>query len=391
MQQVHGHLLRLPGGGAVADGDMLDAMPFDHGGKGVDAGSTLLFAVGGVNYRGIQYFPCGVHHRHLAAHPVAGVQPHGHLALHRWGHKERFQIQREIVNSPLGGSVCQRSTGLGLHTRLQKPVIAVGDGRTQEGFVFCTRTDHALGDLIQSKFPIQGKGNLQKSFLLTPIDSQDLMPLQAGYRLGEVIVQAINAVLFLYGLRAQTSAPLDSLPELLPVLSTVADLFGYDVRSAGQSVFDRADAFFFVKVGCCQRGRIFLRLKEDRHTQRLQPLFFRDGSSGAPLRAIGAIDVLQGRECLRLVDLGAQLRAQLVLLVDEAADLLPPLLQAAHVFQPLLQGAKGFVIHRPMGFLAVAGNEGNRIALVQEIDDVLYRLCGFVQFLRYAFCDAVHN
>ena len=249
VQQIHGHLLRLPGGGAVAYGNMLDAMLFDHGGKGVDAGCTLLFAVGRIDHRGIQYFPCGVHHCHLAAHPVAGVQPHGHLALHRRSHEKGFQIQREIVDSPLGGSVCQRSTGLGLHARLQKPVIAVSDGRTQEGFIFCSRTHHALGDLIQSQFPIQGKGNLQKSFLLAPVDGQDLMPLQAGYRLGEVIVQAINAVLFLYRLCAQTSAPLDSLPELLPVLGTVADLFGYDVRSTGQSVFDRADAFFFVEVG----------------------------------------------------------------------------------------------------------------------------------------------
>ena len=71
--KLHGHLLGLPGGGAVADGDMGHAVAADEGGEGLDAGLLLPLAVGGVDHRSVQHLAGAVHHRHLAPHAVARV------------------------------------------------------------------------------------------------------------------------------------------------------------------------------------------------------------------------------------------------------------------------------------------------------------------------------
>ena len=390
-EEIHRHLLRFPGGGAVADGDMLHPVPGDQGGQGIDAGGPLLFPVGGVDHGGIQHLAGGIHHRHLAAHAVARVQAHGHLPLHRGRHEQGFQIQCEVMDRPLRGGLRQGRPGLRLHAGLQQAVVSVRDGGPEEGLVPGAGLHHAPGDLLQGQIPVQGQRYLQEALLLPPVHGQDLMPLQPGNGLGKIVVQPIDAVLLLRGGGAQAPPLLDGLPQALPVLRRIAHLLRQDIRSSGQGVLRRGDSLLRIHVLFRQGGGVLLRLEQDRHGQRLQSLLPGDGSPGAPLGAVGTVQVLQGGKGLRLVDLGAQLRAELVLLVDESADLLPPLLQAAQVFQPFLQGPEGLVVHGPVGLLAVPGDEGDGVPLVQQVDDVLHRPGGFVQFLCNAFCDPVHG
>ena len=58
----------------------------------VMASLPLPRTVGGVDHRGVQHLSGAVHHRHLTAHAVAGVQSHGHPALHRGLHQQGLQI-----------------------------------------------------------------------------------------------------------------------------------------------------------------------------------------------------------------------------------------------------------------------------------------------------------
>jgi len=69
----------------------------------------------------------------------------------------------------------------------------------------------------------------------------------------------------------------------------------------------------------------------------------------------------------------------------------PALLKAAEVSQPLLQGAEGGVVHGAVELFAVAGDEGDGIALVQQLNHVGHVLGGFVQFLGELFDDRVHR
>ena len=86
--QLHRHLLRLPAGGAVADGNMLYIVLFDHIIQRSDGFLLLPLAVGGIDHRGVQHLAGAVYHRHFTAHAVAGVQAHGDLTLDRGLHEQ---------------------------------------------------------------------------------------------------------------------------------------------------------------------------------------------------------------------------------------------------------------------------------------------------------------
>jgi len=90
--ELHGRLLRLPAGRSIADGDVLHpVLPHQLGQPG-NGLLPLPRTVGGVDHRGVQHLSGAVHHRHLTAHAVAGVQSHGHPALHRGLHQQGLQI-----------------------------------------------------------------------------------------------------------------------------------------------------------------------------------------------------------------------------------------------------------------------------------------------------------
>ena len=82
-------------------------------------------------------------------------------------------------------------------------------------------------------------------------------------------------------------------------------------------------------------------------------------------------------------------RSQLYL--ERFFDFLPALLQIAQVFQPLCQFAKQLVVHGPGLFLAVPGDKGDGVSPVLQVDNILHRLGGLVQFLSDSQRDPVHG
>ena len=89
---LHRHLLGLPAGGAVANGDVLHVVLLHQGGE---LGNGLLLAplpVGGIDHGGVQHLARGVDDCHLAPHAVAGIQAHGHMALHRGLHQQGLEV-----------------------------------------------------------------------------------------------------------------------------------------------------------------------------------------------------------------------------------------------------------------------------------------------------------
>ena len=69
----------------------------------------------------------------------------------------------------------------------------------------------------------------------------------------------------------------------------------------------------------------------------------------------------------------AKLLRQLALAFDAADDLFLSLLEAAEVFQPLLQCPQGGIIHAAMGFLSVSCNKRDCISFIDQCDDVFHR------------------
>ena len=132
-QQLHRHGLRLPGGGAVADGQVLYLVLAHEGGQGGDGLLLFSFAEGGIDHAGVQHLAGGIHHGHLAAVAVAGVKAHGDEALHRRLHQQRLQIQGEIVDGTLAGPVGELTAYLPLDGGEDQPVIGILRRGTDEG------------------------------------------------------------------------------------------------------------------------------------------------------------------------------------------------------------------------------------------------------------------
>ena len=393
MDQLHRHLLRLPAGGAVADGDVLHAVLPNQLGQGGDGLFLLPLAVGGVDHGGVQHLARAVHHRYLAAHPVPRVQAHGGLALHRGLHQQGLQIQGELADSPLVRLVRQGGAGLPLQGGKDQAVVGVLRRGLDKFHGGAAGDDHVPPDGLEGPVPVQLHMDLQKALLLPPVDGQDLVALESGEGLGEVVVQPVDGVLLHRRLGAELPLPLQQGTEGLAEGGVVADGLGDDVGGAGKGVLRRLHALFAVHVFCrlCQRGRAVRPLGEQHLRQGRKTLFPGNGGPGAALLLVGAVQVLHLRQRPGGVDGERQLFRQLALLLDGLLHRLPALRQVPQVLEPLLQIPQGGVVHGAVELLAVPGDEGDGVALVQKVHHVFHVAGVFVQFRCQLLDDVLHG
>ena len=155
----------------------------------------------------------------------------------------------------------------------------------------------------------------------------------------------------------------------LTQLGLLAELFGQDVAGAQQGVGGRGH----LAVGVDEVGRPGVQIGagrrgfEDFAGQRLQAA--RTGQRGQRLllRLVRQIQVFQplgrgGRE-----NLLGQLFGQFALRLDRAEDGLLAVGQQTHLGQPSLNLADLLLIQPPRLVLAVAGDEGNGVPLVEQL------------------------
>ena len=209
------------------------------------------------------------------------------------------------------------------------------------------------------------------------------MPLETGEGLGEIVVQAVDGVLLHSGGAAEKTVFHQKLPQALAQLRVIGDLLSDDVAGARQRVL--RGLYAFLRVDILGRGLQGLRavrsLGEEEICQGFQSALLRYGGPGAALLLVGAVQVFHLCQGLCAVNGGGQLLRQLALVSDGGLHRLPPLLKAPKVLKPLFQGSEGGVVHGAMEFLAVTGNEGNGVSLVQEAHHVFHVFRPLVQLL----------
>ena len=368
-QQLHSHLLRLPGGGAVADGDARHAVAADKARQDGDALRLFPLPVGGIDHGGVQHLSGGVHHRHLTPHAVARIQAHGHPALYRRLHQQGPEIQGKVVDGPLAGLIREGIADLPLQGGVQEPVIGVLRHGLHELHGPGSGPHHRPAEQGQGLIPVSDHDGLQSPLPLPPVDGQDLVALEAGDGLGEVVVEPVDRVL-LRGRLAHQLTPLEhQLPEALADGRVVADGLGDDVAGPLECVGQGLHALLRIHVGRSRfRGiRAVRPLGEEELRQGLQAPLPGHGGTGAALGLVGAVQVLHLRQGHGRGNSVRQSLRQLALVLNGRADLLPPLLQIAQVLEALLQGAQGGVVHGAVELLAVARDKGDGVALVQEV------------------------
>ena len=361
-------------------------------GQPVDGLLLLAGAVGGVHHGGVQHPAGAVDDRHLAAVGIAGVQAHGDVALYRGLHQQGLQVQAEVGDGPLAGGVSQVGPGLPLQGGVDQPVIGVLTGGLDKLHSPGPGSHHRPAQSHQTQLPVQQHGDGEDALLFAPVDGQDLVPGQLGDGLVKVVIQPVNGVLLRGGQTPQMSLPAQQLPQGLADGGIVRQQLRYDVVGPLEGVGQSLHPLLWVHIvpGGLLRSRAVPALVQQQKGQGLQALLPGHRGPGAALLLIGAVQVLHLRQGGGAVDGGGQLVGELPLAVDGVFHLLAALVQVPQIAQPVLQGPQGGVVHAAVQLLAVAGDEGDGIALVQQVDDVLHMGQGLVQLPGQNFGNGLH-
>ena len=205
-------------------------------------------------------------------------------------------------------------------------------------------------------------------------------------RLGILVVIGIDRVLALLCRLGGKHAALTQIgAEHLAVFGGVGNILGNNVSRARQSGGGIGNAVFLANV--C-RGKLLKRsvqrigLSRDQLGERLETSFSCHRRARFALRAIGEVKVLQLHERGRAVDRRLKLVRHLLLRGDRGGNLLAALVKVAQIGQSILKATKRIVVHASRHFLAVAGNEGNGISLVQHLHRFFNVFLGEGKLLR---------
>ena len=257
-----------------------------------------------------------------------------------------------------------------LQGRPDQPVVGVVAGGAQESLGRALPRNDPSGQQTLRLFLVRFQGHLQEAFLFAPVDRQGLMTRHLRVGLVEFVIGAVDGILFLRSPRAHGDAALQVFLQRFAVVRIVGFDFRDDVRRASEGVFDRLHAFLRVHVLRGQSlGRV-LALQQDLEGQRFQPLFLRDGRAGAFLLLIRPVQVFQFGLGGGRFDGGPQLVRQFSLLFDGVQHRFLALVQVAQIRQPFRQRAQPGVVHGAVQLLAVAGDERDGVAFVDQLHHV---------------------
>ena len=192
----------------------------------------------------------------------------------------------------------------------------------------------------------------------------------AAQRLVKVVVGLVGSLLGgVGGLDDDVGGVLRKGAQVGDVLGVLGYRLGHDVGGAGERLFGRVKAGLLVDVvrggvECAALGR---GLHDDHVGERLQACLAGLLRAGHALFAVGLVEVLDALELRGLANLLLELGRELALGVDEQDDIVFALLKITQVGQALVERTQGDVVHAARGFLAVARDKGDGVALVDEL------------------------
>ena len=196
-----------------------------------------------------------------------------------------------------------------------------------------------------------------------------------GFR--RLLVVVIHAELFLliHGighLAAHDHALVEhEIPQRLAQIGVFADPLGHDVARAFQSFVHTGDAALFIhklRGKGAERHRGVLLCPQVLR-QGLQALFPGNGRLGAPLGFERQVQVLEFVFVESCLDARLQFIGKLALLRDGGEDGFAPVCEIAEIRQLLLDGADLHLVEIAGRLLAIARDEGDRAAVVQQFDN----------------------
>lgn len=193
----------------------------------------------------------------------------------------------------------------------------------------------------------------------------------AAQRLVKVVVGLVGSLLGGVGrLDNDVGGVLRKGAQVGDVLGVLGHCLGHDVGGTGERLLGGVEAGVLVDIGRggVERAALGRRLYDDHVGEGLQACLTGLLRAGHALFTVGLVEVLDALELRGLANLLLELGREFALGVDEQDDVFLALLKVAQVGQAFAERAQGDVVHAARGFLAVARDEGDGVALVDELD-----------------------
>jgi hypothetical protein len=214
---------------------------------------------------------------------------------------------------------------------------------------------------------------LEGVLLLAAVDRQDAVRRDGTHRLLELEVVLVLQPLPLRQLLALGGAELARLPQQeahrRPYVGRLGDQLGEDVLRARQHVVGRVQLLLRVDHG----GQHFRQVGHrrvgapDRRGERLQAALPGHRRQRALLRLVGEVEVFEPLGGVGGQDRLAQLVGEFALPLDALEDRVLAVGQLAELADALLDGADDLLVEAAGALLAVAGDERDGVALVEQL------------------------
>ncbi|MNC10280.1 hypothetical protein D3C75_579190 [compost metagenome] len=374
-----GQLVGLAAGSAVADRDqlyvVLGAQLLDRLQRllPLPAGFVRVDGVGGDQLAG------GVDHGDLAAGADARVQAQHAFRAGRCGQQQVL----EVVTEHRDGFGLGFLTGLveqvqqQVHVQLgppgqaagvQQPAISGAPRIADTGVV-----RHAPFGVLMSGLGILAWVQLQEQDLLAARTEQRQQPVRGNLRQRLGVLEII-AVLGALGFLALGNAGTDHalLAQPAAQLANQRGVLAPALHQDRAGTFQRGLGIGHALVGIHERGgkdlRVLCRVAQQAIGQRLQSCFAGDLRAGATLGLVRQVQIFQPALGVGSEDLVAQLIAELALLTDAGQHRRTAVFQFTQVGQAGFQVAQLGVVQAAGDFLAVAGDERNAGAFIEQAD-----------------------
>ena len=327
--------------------------------------------LGGVDHAVVEQLAGLVHNGDLAAGAVARIEREHAGAAHGACREQALEILGKDVDGLGLGANGEFGAGLALQRGGHEALVTVGDGGIEGGSKHALAAGPAAAEACRGGGAVDVHAHAELALALTAVDSQHAVVGYTAQRLVIAVVRLVGGLLGgVGGLDDDVGGVLRKGAQVGDVLGVLGHRLGHDVRRAGERLLGRVEAGFLVDVcrGGVERAALGGCLHDDHVSKRLQAGFAGLLRAGHALFAVGLVEVLDTLELRGLANLLLEFGREFALGVDEQNDVLFALLKIAQVGQALVEGAQGDVVHAARGFLAVARDKGDGVALVDELD-----------------------
>ena len=402
LDQLAGQLVRLAAGGAVADGDQVDRMLGAELGENRQGAVPVVTRCVRVDGGGFQQLAGGVDHRHFAAGAQARVQRQGRARASRCSEQQIMQIAGEYRDRLVFGLVAQLAEQVGFQTGVKldlpgpahhfaEPLVggaaAVGDAEAL--------ADHAFARVHAARrFIADLQADAEDAFVAAAENRQRAVRrgvLQHFVMLEVVAELGAFAFLARHYTGAEGRVVLEEVTQLGQQVGVFGEALHEDVLGAFEHRFHIGKTLLGVDESLGFLLRRELRVAEQRIGQLAKAGFEGDLALGAALLLVGQVEVFEAGLGVGEVDLALELGGQLALFLDAGEDRDAAVVQLAQVTQALFQVAQLGIVEAAGDFLAVAGDEGNGGAFVEQRHGGGDLLRAHAQLVGDTGIDAVHE